>query len=105
MQDPFFIKGITSIKTAFASKIVLLDFGIVLIYFICACSRMVVSNIHVLCFCCVFLRLVYLMLAVSLDCPFMIVHSVSSNVYFQPCGIFCFSFYYSKSNPNLIYLH
>jgi hypothetical protein len=31
--------------------------------------------------CCVFLRLVYPMLPVSLDCPFLIVPSVFSNVY------------------------
>ena len=31
--------------------------------------------------CCVFLRLVYLMLPVSLDCPFLIAPSVFSNVY------------------------
>ena len=33
--------------------------------------------------CCVFLRLVYLMLTVSLDCPFLIVPSIFSNVYFK----------------------
>ncbi len=31
--------------------------------------------------CCVFLRLVYSMLPVSLDCPFLITPSVFSNVY------------------------
>jgi hypothetical protein len=31
----------------------------------------------------VFHRLVYPMLPVSLDCPFLIAHSVFSNVYFQ----------------------
>jgi hypothetical protein len=35
----------------------------------------------ILCFCFVFLRLVYLMLPVSLDCPFFIAPSVFSNVY------------------------
>ena len=35
----------------------------------------------VLCFCFICLRLVYLMLPVSLDCPFLIVLSVFSNVY------------------------
>ena len=34
---------------------------------------------HILC--CVFLRLVYPMLPVSLDCPFLIAPSVFSNVY------------------------
>jgi hypothetical protein len=32
-------------------------------------------------FCCVFLRLVYPMLPVSLDCPFLIAPSIFSNVY------------------------
>ena len=35
----------------------------------------------VLCFCFVFLRYVYPMLAVSLDCPFLIAPSVFSNIY------------------------
>ena len=35
----------------------------------------------VLCFCFVLLRLVYPMLSVSLDCPFLIAPSVFSNVY------------------------
>jgi hypothetical protein len=35
----------------------------------------------VLCFCFVFLRLVYHMLPVSLDCPFLIEPSVFSSVY------------------------
>jgi len=35
----------------------------------------------VLCFCFHFLRLVYPMLPVSLDCPFLIAPSVFSNVY------------------------
>jgi hypothetical protein len=37
----------------------------------------------VLCFCFVFLRLVYPMLSVSLDCPFLIASSVFSYVYLQ----------------------
>ena len=36
---------------------------------------------QILCFCCVFLRLVWPMLSVSLDCPFLIAPSVFSNVY------------------------
>jgi hypothetical protein len=36
----------------------------------------------VLCFCLVFLSLVYPMLPVSLDCPLLIAPSVFSNVYF-----------------------
>jgi hypothetical protein len=35
------------------------------------------------CFCIVFLRFVYPMLPVSLDCPFLIVPSVFSNVYLR----------------------
>jgi hypothetical protein len=43
----------------------------------CVCLRIVVSST-----CCfVFLRLVHSMLLVSLDCPFLIVPSVFSNVY------------------------
>ena len=38
--------------------------------------------------CCVCLRLVYPILPVSLDCPFLIAHSVFSNVYFQIVIIF-----------------
>jgi len=41
----------------------------------------VVSNTYVLCFCFVFLCLVFPMLPVSLDGPFLIAHSVFSNVY------------------------
>jgi hypothetical protein len=45
---------------------------------ICVCLRIVVSGT-----CCfVFLRLVHPMLSVSLDCPFLIVPSVFSSVYF-----------------------
>jgi len=41
------------------------------------------SGVHliVLCFCFVFLRLVYPMFPVSLNCPFLIAPSVFSNVY------------------------
>jgi hypothetical protein len=43
------------------------------------------SNVqHILC--CVFLRLVYPMLPVSLDCPFLIFPSVFSNVYLNNYG-------------------
>jgi hypothetical protein len=37
----------------------------------------------VLCFCFVFLRLVYTMLPISLDCSFVIAPSVFSNIYFR----------------------
>ena len=46
------------------------------LYVICVCWRIVG-----LCFCFVFLRLVYPMLPVSLDCPILISPSVFSNVY------------------------
>ena len=54
--------------------------GPCLIYVICVCSC---PTQIVLCFCFVFLRLVYLMLPVSLDCPFLIVPSIFSNTYFK----------------------
>jgi hypothetical protein len=38
----------------------------------------------VLCFCFVFLRLVYPMLPVSLNCPYVITPSIFSSVYFCP---------------------
>ena len=41
----------------------------------------VVSKYIVLCFCFVFLHLVYPMLSVSVDCPFLIAPWVFSNVY------------------------
>jgi len=42
----------------------------------------------VLCFCFVFLRLVYPMFPVSLDCPFLIFLSVFSNVYLFLCLVY-----------------
>jgi len=51
-----------------------------LIYVICVCLCIVVSNTY----CVVFLfllRVVYLILPVSLDCPLLIALSVFSNVY------------------------
>ena len=41
----------------------------------------ILSTLFVLCFCFVFLRLVYPMSPVSLDCPFFLALSVFSNVY------------------------
>jgi hypothetical protein len=52
-----------------------------IIYVICVCLRIVVLTHIVLCLCFVFPRLVYPMLSVSLDCPFLIAPSVFSNVY------------------------
>ena len=52
-----------------------------LIYDICVYLHIVVSNTYCIAFCFVCLRLVYLMLSVSLDCPFLIAPSIFSNVY------------------------
>jgi hypothetical protein len=60
-------------------------------------------NTLMLCLCFVFLRLVCTLLPVPLDCPFLIVFSVFSNVYFRQCGICSFSFYSQRiSNDNVI---
>ena len=48
--------------------------------FVFACVEWCPTHI-VLCFCFVFLRLVYNMLPVSMDCPFLIALSIFSNVY------------------------
>jgi hypothetical protein len=45
------------------------------------CTSIVVSNIYGVMFCVVFLRLVYPILPVSLDCPFLIAPSVFSSGY------------------------
>jgi hypothetical protein len=50
-----------------------------LIYLICVCLCIIVSNTY--CFCFVFLCLMYPMMLVSLDCPFLIAPSVFANVY------------------------
>ena len=62
--------------------------GSCLIYVICAYLRIVVSNTYCVVFCCVFLRLVYPMLLVSLDCPFLIATSVYSNFLYLRDQIF-----------------
>ena len=49
--------------------------------YLCFSSCKVVSTTYCVVFLCVFLRLVYLMLPVSLDSSFVIVSSVFSNVY------------------------
>ena len=50
---------------------------------ICVCFRIYWGPTHImLCFCFLCLRLVYTRLPVSLDCPFSIVPSVFSNIYF-----------------------
>jgi hypothetical protein len=64
--------------------------GSCLISVICVCLRIVVSNTYsgVLCFWFVCLRHVYPNLPVSLDCSYLIVHSVFSNVYL-PVSLDC----------------
>ena len=52
-----------------------------LIYFVCLCLRIVVSNTYCVVFLFAFLRLLYFIMSVSLDCPFLITPSVFSNVY------------------------
>ena len=58
-----------------------------LIHVICVCLRNTYwCPTHiVLCFCLIFLRLVYVMLSVSLDCPLLIASSAFSNVYINLC--------------------
>jgi len=51
--------------------------------FLCLFAYSVIQRISVLCFCFVILLLVYPMLPVSLDCPFLIASSIFSNVYLQ----------------------
>ena len=48
-----------------------------------------------------FLRLVYPMLPISLDCPFLIVPSVFSNVYL----LFFLNLFYSNGLPTLLLLY
>jgi hypothetical protein len=54
-----------------------------LIYVLCASLRIVVSNTYCVVFLFCFLRLVYDMLPVSLDCPLLMALSVISSVYLQ----------------------
>jgi len=54
-----------------------------LFVFVCVCWC---PTHTVLCFCFVFHRLVYPMLPVSLDCPFLIAPSIFSDIYFQKIG-------------------
>jgi hypothetical protein len=54
--------------------------GSCLVYAVCICLRVGVSNTYCVVFCFVFLRLVCSVLPVSLDCSFLIVPSVFSNV-------------------------
>ena len=51
--------------------------------YLCLFTYSGVLHISVLCFCFTFLRLVYPMLPVSVDCPFLIAPSVFSNVYLE----------------------
>ena len=49
--------------------------------YLCLFVYMLSNTYYVVVFCFIFLRLVYPMLAVSLDCPFLVAPSVFSNVY------------------------
>ena len=65
------------------SSLSCLQQGSCLIQVICVCCAQWCSTHIVLCFCFVFLRIVYPMLPVSLYCTFLIVPSVFSNVYLR----------------------
>ena len=58
--------------------------GLMSYYVICVCLRIVVSNTCCVMFYFVCLRIVYSMLPVSLDCPYLITPSVFSSVYLLP---------------------
>ena len=71
---------------------------------------LVVSNIYCVVYCLVFLRLLYpYMLPVSLDCPFLIAHSVFSNVYSRDVPEYCkvpsFVFFAPNSSYICSWLH
>jgi hypothetical protein len=69
-----------------------------LIYIICVCFRMVMSNTYCVVF--LFCFSSSLILEVSLDCPFFISPSVWSNVYFNvvfQCVLIVLSFYSTYS--------
>jgi hypothetical protein len=82
--------------------------------FVFACAEWYPTHI-VLCFCFVVLRVVCPMLPVSLDCPFLIVHSVFSNVYliYLPFSASCWHksvqslsvIFFVIMSVNLILLH
>ena len=65
------------INTVFGSSLPLVVYRMAHVLYVCLC--IVVSNTYSV----VFLRLVYLMLSVSLDCPSWIAPSVLSNVYLK----------------------
>jgi hypothetical protein len=80
--------------------------GACLIYIIYVSLRIVLSNTNVLCFCFVFLRLVYLMLPILWIVPILIASLVFSNVYwscvlytlccqFSGLSLFCLPLWYS----------
>ena len=51
--------------------------------YLCLLVYSVVQHMYILCCVIFFLRLLYPMLSVSLDCPFLITPSVFSNVYLK----------------------
>jgi hypothetical protein len=69
------------IKTMFGSS--LPPVFVFFVYVIFVCLRIVMSNTYYIVLCFVCRRLVYPMLPVSLDCPFLIGPSVFSNVYLE----------------------
>jgi hypothetical protein len=70
---------VVKVKTKFNKNFILINY---LCLFAESGCQVMPTHI-VLCFCFVFLPLVYPMLPVSLDCPFLIALSVFSNVYMQ----------------------
>ena len=69
------------------------------------CIVVSMSNTYnVLCFCFVFLRLVYPMLPISLDCPFLIAPSVFSTFFFTYRRLFIDFFNTPIIMPNLRFL-
>ena len=77
--------------------------GSCLIYVIYVCLRILVSYTYcvMLCFCFVFHRIVYPMLPIYLDCPFLIAASVFSNVYVAKHHIIVIMWFFL--NFNLIF--
>ena len=72
-----------------------------LIYLICVCVRIVLSNTY----CVVFLRLVHPMLTVSLDCTFVIAPSVLSDIYERQNVLYICVVHVPCGYPCLVYAH
>ena len=76
--------------------------GWCLIYVTYVCLRIVVSNTYYVDFCFVFLRLVYPMLTVSLDCPFLIVPSIFSSLFIYICLHYFFLYMYFSDSKIIV---